>query len=84
MKRSLLWLFPSAFFLSACGPPAPTTPDSPAEAAPVAGIVMDAETQARMGVRTAKLAPANVASTAEGFARVLDVAPSVVLRELES
>ena len=76
MKRLSAWLIAPAFVLTACGePPTPASPAAPAEVAASAGITMDAATQARMGVRTAKLAPATAASAATGYARVIDIGP---------
>ncbi len=75
MKR--LPLLPCALLLlAACGQPAaPVATEAPAPAVSATAIVMDADTQARMGVRTAKLAPATAAGTVAGFARVIDVGP---------
>lgn len=75
-RASLLMLSVCTFALSACGQPPSASDAAPAETvAPEAGVHMDAETQARMGVAVQPIAAAQAAKTASGFARVMDVGP---------
>ena len=52
----------------------PAEEEAPQEKA-ADGVRMDAETQAKMGVRTEPVAPVSAPRTVEGFARVMDVGP---------